>query len=156
MSKLTIKLPCSPLVKRYLINTCGDMIIFRNKTAIEKHFALLVDKQPRKDECKKVNYTEHVIIWVDYDMHLRNGTLLTNCAIRDFNLFLEDIIYDQLISALNLHGKLTARKRYITEGIKIFCEMHNFSEDEMSYDAAIKRYQRSRGINTFSKPRQPR
>jgi len=155
MSKLTILLPCSALVKQYLSNKYGNVIVFKNQSHIEKYFAMLVDKQPRKNDNRQIKYTESVVIWVDYDMHLRNGTLLTNTSIRDFNMFVEDQIYDLFITSCDVHGKLTNKKRYITEAIETFCQMNNFSEEHMSYDAAIKRYQRHRGINKFSKARQP-
>jgi hypothetical protein len=140
MSKFTCKLPVKSYIKSYLENNCGSPADLSGLPEIYDFFVSSL-RRPRfhRDNHSKCNYSDSIDIMISEDIFHRFGWQLSKTDTIRFNQRCEAFIKfnsRQFIMANNALGIP------VSECIREFQQLYNFSEDSFSYETIKKDFDR--------------
>lgn len=147
MSKLSLELPCKPVVKQYLVNSYGinaqDMVNLPDHDWIRHLLLVLLERNHTRFD-KSVNiqyYTEKVLLPISMDDLFRYGHGLSKTGVQIINNRIEDIISQRL--HLHLEFFVHVAGYQLKDAIEMFQIKYNFPEEVFPRETITKRYQRN-------------
>ena len=140
MSIFTCKVPVKSYIKSYIENNCGSPADLSELPEIQDFFLSSL-RRPRyhRDKQSKCNYADSIEIIISEDVFNRFGWQLSRTDTVRFNLRCEAFIKfnsRQFIMANNALGVP------VSECIRQFQHLYNFSEDSFSYETIKKDFDR--------------
>lgn len=140
--KLTVRLPCKPVVKKYLINRYGENCTVQKNDWVKQLLLSMLQRKISKydSEITLQYYTESYDMPLNLDEYLRYGDELSKTAIREINNRIEDDIHNQLFRFLEFYVHVCGYR--LKDSIEMFQTFYAFPEECYSSDAIKKYYQR--------------
>jgi hypothetical protein len=130
-----------PYVKTYLENKFGNPMCLPRKTLIGKYFYSLLEKSNERREKECVEYKAKITIKITQDVFFRNGYILSQTSLRDFNFLVEQEIFGKLYNEID---KLISKNYLIKDAIYEALEIYHLPPECMSYESIRKNYYRQR------------
>lgn len=142
---LHLEVPVKPYIKSYLENRYGSPAKLAGNDIIGNYFIKLLEDYSREQD-KSIDisyYSQKIIIAVNQDIVLRNGSYITKTNVRDFNRKVERIIKERIHDFLNAALKYSPNIQF-KKAIDDFREENGLPEHCFSYEAIKKDFYRYR------------
>lgn len=142
-------------VQRFLEHKYGVPMPMQSNDHIGKYFFALAENQNNNYDLnilksKLKPYPGELQIVISETFFLRNGLLLTETAIRDFNNYVSDHIFELLFTTLNFSLVFTPNGGFrFDKAIFTFCQIHGLNEEVFTYERAKKAWYRYRKANNM-------
>jgi hypothetical protein len=139
----TIEIPCTPLVRKFLVRKFGNKIILASDPVLHTFFEKLLDRSLSMNNHKidLSKYRSRVTVYYSEFTFKRIGFIMSKTDVQDFNIMIEGLMKDYLfIPAVDLMLKFNDN---LSHCIRTFQESNGFTEDDWQFETLKKYYVRN-------------
>lgn len=150
---LKASISVEPHVQSFLKHKFGDPMPMQNNNHIGKYFFRLAESQDGNYDLNIIKnklkpYSSEIQIVISQSMYLKNGLLLTETALREFNNYVSDYIFELLFSTMDFTLVFAPNGQFrFDKAILQFSQLHGLNEDVFTYERAKKAWYRYRKRN---------